>query len=56
MSGAGSQYINPAISRLLTSGTTSALMGGDAKEAIKNSLLRSAWSTGGKVIGNQFKG
>jgi hypothetical protein len=54
--GAGSQYINPAISRLLTSGTTSALMGGDAKEAMKNSLLKSAWSTGGKVIGNQFKG
>jgi hypothetical protein len=56
VSGAGSQYINPAISRLLTSGSVSALMGGDAKEAMKNSLLKSAWSTGGKVIGNQFKG
>jgi hypothetical protein len=54
--GAGSQYINPAISRLITSGTTSALMGGDAKEAMKNSLLKSAWNAGGKVVSNQFKG
>ena len=56
VSGAGSQYINPAISRLLTSGTTSVLMGKDVEEAMKNSLLKSAWNTGGKIIGNQFKG
>jgi hypothetical protein len=52
----GSQYINPAISRLLTSGTTSALMGRDTEEAMKNSLMRSAWSSAGSAIGNQFKG
>ena len=52
----GSQYINPAISRLLTSGTTSALMGKDTEEAMKNSLMRSAWSSTGSAIGNQFKG
>jgi hypothetical protein len=56
VSGDAGQYINPAISRLLTSGTTSALMGGDAKEAMKNSLLKSAWNAGGKVVSNQFKG
>jgi hypothetical protein len=32
------------------------LMGKDAEEAAKNSLMRSAWNTAGNVAMNQFKG
>jgi hypothetical protein len=53
---AGANYVNPAINRMLTSGAVSGLMGKDAEEAAKNSLMRSAWNTAGNVAMNQFKG
>jgi hypothetical protein len=53
---AGARYVNPAISKMLTSAAVSGLMGKDAEEAAKNSLTRSAWNTAGNVAINQFKG
>jgi hypothetical protein len=53
---AGARYVNPAISKMLTSAAVSGLMGQDAEEAAKNSLTRSAWNTAGNVAMNQFKG
>lgn len=55
-SGVGSKYVNPAISKAMTSAAVNGLMGNNVKEAMKQSLLKSAWNSGGKIAGNQFKG
>jgi len=46
-----SKYVNPAINRGLTSMAVAGLMGKDAEEAAKNSLIKSAWSSAGKAGG-----
>jgi hypothetical protein len=55
VSGTGSQYINPAINGALTNAIVSGALGQDPQNAVKNSLMRSAWKTAGSVVGNQFK-
>jgi hypothetical protein len=47
------KYANPAINRMLTSAAVSGIMGKDASEAAKNSVLKSAWSTAGRVGGQE---
>lgn len=52
----GSNYVNPAINRALTSVAMSGLFGGDTKTALQNSLLNSAWNFAGREFANSDTG